>query len=65
MKKQGAKKLTLHFETLRVLGRSDLRKAAGGGTGEQTTQACDEASWCACASEGCVLDSWQHTCTCW
>jgi hypothetical protein len=51
-------KLRLHRETLRNLEAGDLRLANGGGT----TQQCDQASDCVCASEGCVGTSLQSLC---
>ena len=52
-------KLKLHRETLRNL--SALRVAVGG---MDTTNACEEASWCACASETFCSGPtrWDHTC---
>ena len=49
--KKRSRKLTLHRETVRNLGGGDLRRIVGG-TGGDTTEACEEASHCACPSEG-------------
>lgn len=56
MKKR--KKLQIHRETLHQLVPPSLRQAAGG----ETTALCFEGSHCACESQGCIRDSWQHTC---
>lgn len=60
MKKRNAK-LQINRETLHHLAGSRLRGAAGG---MDTTNNCEEASWCACASETFCggASRWEHTC---
>ena len=54
MKKKFAT-LSLHRETLRLLGSSDLRRAAGGGTAVETACSMIEESCAICTAGG-------HTC---
>jgi hypothetical protein len=67
MKKRNGK-LQLNRETVRHLSELGLRRAAAGG-GMDTTNACEEASWCACASVTFCYEEtrWDHTCggVCW
>lgn len=61
MKKRNSK-LQLNRETLRNLSAPGLRRIAGAG-GMDTTNACEEASWCACPTEtGCGGETWDRTC---
>jgi hypothetical protein len=68
MKKQ-TKHLRLHRETLGALERGQTLRAAGATAGMCTTAYCEEASWCACASETFCNEPtrWDHTCggVCW
>jgi hypothetical protein len=48
--KKRVKKLGLHRETLRHLQDPSLERIVGGGT--TTSQACDQATYCECESQG-------------
>ena len=61
--KKRMNRLQLHRETLRTLSAPGLRRIGGGTGGMDTTNACEEASWCACpTATGCIGPTWEHTC---
>lgn len=57
--KKSFKRLQLSRETLGSLDSVELRMVNGR---SDTSQACLQAS-CVCETDGCVVDSWQHTCS--
>lgn len=60
------KKLQLSRETLGSLERNQLGPIKGG-TDATTSYACIALSCETCETQcqGCYVDSWQRTCTCW